>query len=172
MTRAQAAPQAHPAALHADHRPGRSHTPRRNRGDELRLRRRHFARRRRDLLVDCAAGVVLALLVFAVTAGLGIVLLMLIPVVAGLVVAALVRRGVPQRVMAAWRAWAWARVDARLSDGRPAGARDARPAGTRDVRAAGARDARPSRGALWEEVADAFPSDTRRHASAGRSRRR
>ena len=116
---------------------------------DVRQRRRHFARRRRDLLLDCVAGVVLALLVMSITAGLGIVLLLLIPAVAGLVASVLVRRGVPQRLVAAWRSWAWARVEARMR---------ATP--------------QPGDGPLWEEVAGAFPHEQPRRPATARLGRR
>ncbi len=52
---------------------------------ERRRRQRHFARRRRDLLEDCVVAAVLAILIFSVTAGLGVVALMAIPLGAALI---------------------------------------------------------------------------------------
>lgn len=151
MSPAQAASRAPAAAHHVDHRSQRRRAAPRGRAGEARLRRRHFARRRRDLLTDCLGGVVLALLVMAVSSGLGIVLLLLIPVVGGLIAAALVRRGLPQRVMAAWRTWAWARVDARMGAVAPSGR----------SRASARRPASP-RPAPWEEIAAEPAARTRR----------
>ena len=52
---------------------------------ERRRRQRHFARRRRDLLEDCVVAAVLAILIVSVTAGLGVVALMEIPLGAALI---------------------------------------------------------------------------------------
>jgi hypothetical protein len=53
---------------------------------ERRRRSQHFARRRRDLLEDAAAALVLALLTVTVTAGLGVVVLIELPVAVALIV--------------------------------------------------------------------------------------
>ena len=53
---------------------------------ERRRRQRLLARRRRDLLEDCVAAIVLTIVAITLTAGLGVIALMEVPVVLALVV--------------------------------------------------------------------------------------
>jgi hypothetical protein len=55
------------------------------RAGERRRRERHFRRRRRDLLEDTGMALLLAVILVSVTAGLGVLALLEVPVVAALV---------------------------------------------------------------------------------------
>ncbi|HET8979375.1 MAG TPA: hypothetical protein VFN87_14520 [Solirubrobacteraceae bacterium] len=66
---------------------------------ERRRRAQHFARRRRDLLVDVGLALVLAIILISVTAGLGILVLVVVPMAAGLIAhRIIVRRRARRRV--------------------------------------------------------------------------
>jgi hypothetical protein len=66
---------------------------------ERRRRERHFRRRRRDLLEDTAIALLLAIILVSVTAGLGVLALLELPVVV-----ALIGSGMSGRVLGARRA--------------------------------------------------------------------
>ena len=66
-------------------------TPQRRRREE------HFRRRRRDLLVDVGVALVLAIILISLTAGLGILLLFVLPLAGGLVAERVVPRLVQRR---------------------------------------------------------------------------
>jgi hypothetical protein len=53
-----------------------------------RRRARHYALRRRDLALDAVAGLLATILLISLTAGLGVLLLLIIPLAIGLVVSA------------------------------------------------------------------------------------
>jgi hypothetical protein len=59
---------------------------------ERRRRARHYRLRRRDLVGDLAAGLVVAILLVAVTAGLGVLALLDLALVGGLVVSGIIGR--------------------------------------------------------------------------------
>jgi 4-hydroxybenzoate polyprenyltransferase len=59
---------------------------------ERRRRERHFARRRRDLLEDMGLAVVFSLILITLTAGLGVIALLELPVSAALVASVLIPR--------------------------------------------------------------------------------
>jgi Flp pilus assembly protein TadB len=59
---------------------------------ERRRREQHFRLRRRDLLVDAALGLLLAVVLLAETAGLGVLALLVLPAAFLLLVSGLVRR--------------------------------------------------------------------------------
>jgi hypothetical protein len=95
LPKVQAAPRAHSAA---DHVPGRPAPDRpRARTAEARRRERHFRRRRRDLLADAALGLLLAIVLLSATAGLGVLLLLVMPLAAGLVALSIVERRLARR---------------------------------------------------------------------------
>lgn len=108
MPRVQAAPRAHSAAGHAHTRPvpdraatrSRPVTERvitRDRRAEARRRQRHFRRRRRDLVTDATLGLLLAIVLISVTAGLGILLLLVMPLGGALVALTIAERRVARR---------------------------------------------------------------------------
>ncbi len=71
--------------------PGRASSPRprSRRSTEQRRRERHFARRRRDLLEDVGLALLLTLTLVSLTAGLGVIALLEIPM-AGILLASVV----------------------------------------------------------------------------------
>jgi hypothetical protein len=74
---------------------GRAAATPRSRTAERRRRERHFRRRRRDLVEDLGLGLLLAIVIISVTAGLGVVAMLEIPLgaaVIGSIVAERVRR--------------------------------------------------------------------------------
>lgn len=78
------------AHIAAERRP-RPHSPRttaqrRRTTSERRRRERHFRRRRRDLLEDAVLGFVLAIVLIGVTAGLGVLALVVVPAGLALIV--------------------------------------------------------------------------------------
>lgn len=115
MASADAAPRARTAAhRHAPPRSGlsragspRSAAPRsatrrpdpadRTRALERRRREQHFRARRRDLLVDTVAALVVALILITVTAGLGVVALIVGPVAVALVASTVLSRFLARR---------------------------------------------------------------------------
>lgn len=126
----------------------------------------------------------MALLILAITGGLGIVLLLLIPLVGGLVISALVRRGVPQRLYAAWRT-----RRRRVRSGRDAAGHAQRRPRAAQARAAGrapdpdrrprpaparhpARERPRSQTPVWEQVAGAWPAEDTVSARSSRPRHR
>ncbi len=108
MARAQAAPRANSAAepwfdgtepdwtepVRAPKRPRRPRTAGRRRPSrdaERRRRAQHFARRRRGLVTDAVLALILALVLISLTAGLGILLLVVVPLAAGLIAERVIR---------------------------------------------------------------------------------
>lgn len=88
-----AASRARPAPLRLPERlPTAADAAARAAAAERRRRRRHFARRRRDLVTDATAGLILAIVLILVTAGLGVLALLLVPLVAGLLAATVIER--------------------------------------------------------------------------------
>jgi hypothetical protein len=69
---------------------------------DRRRRSQHFARRRRDLLEDAAAALLVTLLAITLTAGLGVVVLIEVPVALALVSSCLVDRRRHRR-RSSWR---------------------------------------------------------------------
>jgi hypothetical protein len=59
---------------------------------ERRRRARHYALRRRDLALDAVAGLLATIVLISLTAGLGVLLLLIIPLAVGLVVSAVLER--------------------------------------------------------------------------------
>ena len=59
---------------------------------QRRRRERHFARRRRALIIDAALALLMTIILLSVTAGLGVLALLLVPVVGVLAGSAIVRR--------------------------------------------------------------------------------
>jgi hypothetical protein len=64
---------------------------------ERRRRQRHFARRRRDLIQDAGAALVIAVFLISVTAGLGVLALLEIPLAGTLVVSLIAERSLTRR---------------------------------------------------------------------------
>ncbi len=64
---------------------------------ELRRRERHFRRRRRDLLEDAGFALVVTITLLTVTAGLGILALIEVPIAAALVTSVLAERAIKRR---------------------------------------------------------------------------
>jgi hypothetical protein len=100
MAKAHAAPRANSAAEHRPARPEPGLAPVRKapRSTERRRREQHFRRRRRDLLADAVLALLLAIVLMSLTAGLGILLLMVLPVGAGLVAYRVIQRRLARRV--------------------------------------------------------------------------
>jgi hypothetical protein len=65
---------------------------------ERRRRERHFRRRRRDLLEDTGMALLLAIILVSVTAGLGVLALLELPVVALLIGTSVAGRGLGARL--------------------------------------------------------------------------
>ncbi len=59
---------------------------------ERRRRAQHFRRRRRDLLVDATLALILTIVLLSLTAGLGILMLVVVPMAAGLIVHRIIQR--------------------------------------------------------------------------------
>ena len=102
MAKAHAAPRAHSAAEswfdwtpptpEPARRPVSAARARRTgRPGARRRRAEHFRRRRRDLLVDAVLALVLAIILISLTAGLGILLLLVVPMAAGLIAERVIR---------------------------------------------------------------------------------
>jgi hypothetical protein len=67
------------------------------RAAERRRRERHFRRRRRDLLQDVGIALLLAIILVSVTAGLGVLVLLEVPIAAGLIGSSLAERVLGKR---------------------------------------------------------------------------
>jgi hypothetical protein len=85
-------PPAHPRPHRAPHAPAppdralpARKQPRAPATLERRRRERHLQRRRRDLLVDCAVALLLMIVALVLTAGLGVIALLDIPVIGVLI---------------------------------------------------------------------------------------
>lgn len=66
-------------------------------GAQRRRRQRHFARRRRDLLQDAGAALVIAVFLISATAGLGVLALLEIPLAGALIASLLAERVIARR---------------------------------------------------------------------------
>jgi Flp pilus assembly protein TadB len=88
MARAQVAPRARSAAEIADPPPRRQERV----SAERRRRARHYAARRRDLTIDVALGLFVAVVLLSLTAGLGVLALVLVPLAIVLVVTGVLDR--------------------------------------------------------------------------------
>jgi Flp pilus assembly protein TadB len=99
MAKAHAAPRANSAAEPRRARPQTGLAPVRTapRSTERRRREQHFRRRRRDLLTDAILALVLAIVLTSLTAGLGILLLVVVPMAAGLVAYRVVQHRLARR---------------------------------------------------------------------------
>jgi hypothetical protein len=64
---------------------------------ERRRRERHFRRRRRDLLEDTAMALLATIVLISLTAGLGVLALLEIPIAGGLIASVIVERKLRQR---------------------------------------------------------------------------
>jgi hypothetical protein len=64
---------------------------------QRRRRQRHFARRRRDLIQDASAALVIAVFLISVTAGLGVLALLEIPLVGALIASLIAERVIARR---------------------------------------------------------------------------
>jgi len=72
--------------------PARAPTGARARNAERRRRERHFRRRRRDLLEDAAIALIVVIVLLSVTAGLGVLALLELPIGGSLVACSIAER--------------------------------------------------------------------------------